>query len=175
MLAANGISTPRDFLTYIANPDIADFAKEITDLRVAHHACISLLSLRDWVVKHHNGKTWNYQSRLVGTLDARRPKQGFGHDLVGIEKDFKVIFDIANASKHMILAQSQRLTTLHGSANVSIQILSTGSSSPTPAASGADAGPTRALVKIGSDYHDVLLAAQAVHAVWTTLFAENGW
>jgi hypothetical protein len=175
MLSSMGIATPKEFLKAIVDPDMAEFSGAITDLRVAHHACISLLSLRDWVAKAHDGTTWTYRGRIIGTIDVDRPAKGFGADLIGIERQFEVIFDIANASKHMVLG-NRKLTELHGSANVAIQILSSESTTKlSPTTSPEEKGELRVLVKIGNDHHDVLKCAQAVHAAWADLFRENGW
>lgn len=172
MLSLVGIASPKEFLTVVVNPDMAEFATN-KHLRFAHHACVSLLSLRDWVGLQHAGKAWKYRGSTIGTINPSALSAGFGADLINIERSFGVVFDIANASKHMVL--SRKNTTLYGSANVSIQIVSSEPEKLQPAKSAEDAGETRILVKIGGDFLDVLKNAEAAHKVWKELFEENGW
>jgi hypothetical protein len=169
-----GIATPKEFLTHIVDADMAEFVKEgECSLRSAYHACVSLLSLRDWIGTEHNAKTWTYKGQPIGTIDQNKLKAGFGADLVLLENDFEIVFDVANASKHMILTKG--LTPLHGFANVYIQTVG--------GAFDADAFDPEAFqttqnsifVKVGTHYHDLLKCAQKVHAVWKVLFSENGW
>jgi hypothetical protein len=45
------IENTREFFDHVVCPDFNDFSTDRTNLRLAFHACTSLLSLRDWV--HH--------------------------------------------------------------------------------------------------------------------------
>ena len=175
-MSESGISTPKEFLLHIVDPDMEEFAREGEySLRSAYHACVSLLSLRDWVGKDHDGKMWSYKSRQIGTIDQGRLKGGFGTDLVNIESDFEIVFDVANASKHMVLNPRQRLTPLYGFANVYIQVTS-GAFDISAFAPGAFQTAQQCIfVKVDTHYHDLLACAQKVHAIWKELFAENGW
>jgi hypothetical protein len=41
------IETPREFYTNVVEIDIIEFLDKPDDLRLAYHACVSLVSLRD--------------------------------------------------------------------------------------------------------------------------------
>lgn len=163
-----GLSTPSEFLKHVVNPDMAEFSKpDQAELRLAYHSCNSLFALRDWVYEAHKNAKWKYQSKPFGPI---KSKATFLTDLCSIEPDFKIVADIANASKHMVLDTTRRLTPLYGSANVYIHTTSSGVN---PA---NNAAPTfRVFVQIGSKFIDVLPCAKKVHTVWKTLFKENGW
>lgn len=173
-----GISTPKEFLINVVKPDMDDLkSSSCTELRAAYHACISLLSLRDWVGLHHDGKPWQYKSVHQGVIDKSRLKAGFGADLISIDDSFAKVFDIANASKHMVLDSKQKLTDLYGSANVHIQPI--GSSILGEAILDemilGSAGTPTIFVQIGKDFFEVLPLADKVYEIWKELFDENGW
>jgi hypothetical protein len=73
---------------------VSEFRANPVDLRVAYHACISLLSLRDWSVVSHKNKAWQSggvpqnpfitQGDLAGSLSA-------------LDARFDVVADVANA------------------------------------------------------------------------------
>jgi hypothetical protein len=163
-----GLSTPQDFLKHVVDPDMAEFSKpDQAELRLAYHSCNSLLALRDWVYETHKNTRWKYQSKTFGPI---KSKTTFLKDLCSIEPDFKIIADIANASKHMVLDTTHRLTPLYGSSNVYIE---TNSSGVTPPMNTAP--KFRVFVQIGNNFLDVLPCAQKVHKVWKALFKQNGW
>jgi hypothetical protein len=178
MFSTVGIATPKEFLDHVVDPDMADFANTTgTELRSAYHACVSLLSLRDWVGQAHHGKAWTYQGSPKGRIDKKKLKSGLGAGLVAIDDAFAKVFDIANASKHMVLDSGKKLTKLHGSANVHIQM--TGGSKLGQAELGNlildSPGNPNVFVQIGTQFYAVLPLATQVHSIWKTLFAENGW
>jgi len=53
------IETPQQFFEYVVVPDVSEFLERELNHRAAYHACISLLSYRDWVVKNHVGEVWS--------------------------------------------------------------------------------------------------------------------
>jgi hypothetical protein len=171
-----GLQSPSEFLRHVVDADMADFgAPNQVELRLAHHACTSLLSLRDWVYETHKTKTWTFQTRQFGPIST---KGRFLGDLCAIEPDFEIISDIANASKHMVLENSRKLTDLFGAANVHIQSHG-GSGMLGFGALGSGAigslPTTSVFVQIGNHFYDVLQCAQKVHGLWKQLFAENDW
>jgi hypothetical protein len=174
--SAIGLQNPKEFLRNVVDPDMADFASpNQAELRLAHHACTSLFSLRDWVYVTHRGKTWTYRSRPFQPISS---KKKFLADLCAIESDFEIISDIANASKHMILDSGRGLTDLYGAANVHIQLHGGSGLLGFGALGGGAIGsmPTASVfVQIGTTFHHVLQCAQRVHGVWNELFAENNW
>ena len=54
------IDTPAEFFRVVVETDVAEFEANQTDLRLAYHSCISLLSFRDWVFNTHKNKHWMY-------------------------------------------------------------------------------------------------------------------
>jgi hypothetical protein len=126
---STGLQTPKEFLDHVAGPDMADFSRpEQANLRVAFHACTSLLSLRDWVAAKYDGSKWTDGTTVFGPIDKSKPVPTFQKDLVSVEPNFEIIFDIANASKHMVLDSARSLTELHGAANVAIMASTSGAS-----------------------------------------------
>jgi hypothetical protein len=114
-----GLQNPEEFLRHVVDADMREFAApNQAELRLAHHACTSLFSLRDWVYETYRGKVWTYRARQFPAIST---KTKFLEDLCAIESDFEIGSDIANASKHMVLDSGRRLTELHGAANVHIQ------------------------------------------------------
>jgi hypothetical protein len=157
---STGLQTPREFLDHIVGPDMADFSQPgQTELRLAFHACTSLLSLRDWVAEKHDCSHWTYGTTRFGPIDKSRLVT-FQNDLATVEPNFKIIVDIANASKHMVLDTGRRLTALHGAENVVIT---------------TDGSTQRVFVKNGTRFDDVLQCAESVHDAWRRLFAQNSW
>jgi hypothetical protein len=168
-----GITIPKEFLEKVVDPDMAAFGVQ-AELRLAYHACTSLFSLRDWVFESHKETAWTSQSNQFSMSSKKR----FLTDLCSIEGGFAIIADIANASKHMILDSSRRLTDLYGSANVHVQTHGGSGLLGFGAVGGGAIGSvprSRVFVQIGTHFYDVLEKAQKVHALWTALFAENAW
>jgi hypothetical protein len=173
-----GIQTPKEFLAHVVDPDMSAFgAPGQAELRLAYHACNSLLALRDWVAESHKGKGWTFRGQPFQAISPKK-KTKFLTDLCTIEPDFEIISDIANASKHMVLDTTRRLTDLYGSANVHIQTHGGSGLLGFGALGGGAIGsmPTsRVFVQIGSGFNDVLQCASKVHDIWKELFVENGW
>jgi hypothetical protein len=176
------IETPREYFDHVVNIDVNDLIADPTDIRRAYHACVSLLSLRDWILKAYANQPWSWQTKANGHL---KSKTQFQKSLNAIDKDFAIVTDIANASKHMVLEPSQSQTNLCGSANVETM-------SVTKASGGAIIGsaplgtfafnqaPTvstsdRIQVKIDASYFDVLTCVVSARAIWVALLQENSW
>jgi hypothetical protein len=115
-MGVSKIDTPREYFENVVVPDVEDFLRDPTNLRYAYHTCVSLLSLRDWVVKAYHDRTWSWESKPQGTITTTRQLQ---QALNLIDDSFEIITDIANASKHMILDPTRRQTTLYGLDTVS--------------------------------------------------------
>jgi hypothetical protein len=182
VLSISKIEIPREFFDHVVNPDVDDFIGGPTDLRRAYHACTSLLSLRDWIVKSYHNRDWSWQKQLQGKITSVRKMQ---EALNTIDKSFRITTDIANASKHMILDPAKRQTELYGAANVEIRTVTT-------AAGGSALGGVtlnsamlnqapivvtsdRIRVQIGTVYFDVLTCVVKTRAIWDSLIRENGW
>ncbi len=109
------LSTPRDFLREVVDVYVANFAQVYSaELRLAFHACTSLLSLRDWVAEAHEGESWTWRTDTKSPIS----KRSLLRDLTVIEADFGVTADVANASKHMVLEPNRRQTTISGASDV---------------------------------------------------------
>src|SRR5271166_6097744 len=117
-MVAFKIETPSEFFTEVVDVDVSEFQKNPIDLRIAYHACNSLLSLRDWVAETHKNKSWSH-----GGIP--QPLFGSGIQLQkaleSLEHKFAIVTDIANASKHMVLDQKRSRTNLYGNANTEVQ------------------------------------------------------
>jgi hypothetical protein len=172
--STKGLNSPREFLRHVVDPDMAIFAGNGPELRLAFHACNSLFALRDWVFEAHKGNTRTYQSRQFQAISS---KASFFRDLRGIDSNFGTVADIANASKHMVL-DGRAVTDVSSSANVHIQthggsgllgfgVLGGGAIGSVPT--------SRVFVEDGANLLDVLRCAQLVHGVWKELFDENDW
>ena len=176
------IETPRDFADHVVNLDIDDFIECPTDLRRAYHACTSLLSLRDWIVRSYYDRDWFWQKVLQGQITTVGKMQ---EGLNTIDKSFEITTDIANASKHMVLDPNKRQTELYGAANVEIRTATTtagGSALGAALLNSAmlNEAPTivttdRIRAQIGSVYVDVLSCVVKARAIWDSLMDENGW
>jgi hypothetical protein len=111
-------------------------------------------------------------------LGTELPGSALTKDLCSIVPDFEIISDIANATKHMVLDTSRRLTDLHGAANVHIQTHGGSGLLGFGALGGGAIGsmPTSGVfVQIATGFHDVFQCASKVQDVWEELFSENGW
>jgi len=176
------IETPREYFDNVVELDVKDFIDEPTDLRRAYHACISILSLRDWIVKTHNSKRWLWQTKDQGLLKSKKQLQ---EALNVIDKSFEITTDIANASKHMVLEPDRRQTNLYGSANVEIMTVTSSSAgalvgTAIPGGFLLNQAPlvfstNRIRVKIDSTYFDVLTCVVTARAIWVSLLQENSW
>jgi hypothetical protein len=162
---STGLQTPKEFLDHVVGPDMVDFSQPgQADLRVAFHACTSLLSLRDWVAAKYDGSQWADGANTFGPID-KKTVVTFQNDLVAVEPNFQIIFDIANASKHMVLNTTRRMTAPYGAESVAIITTSNSTGGNTQ----------RVVVEIATRVHDVLQCAESVHKAWKSLFAQNGW
>lgn len=165
------IATPNEFLTNVVEVDVLEFANSPGDLRLAYHACISLLSLRDWVLEERKNQVWKYHGAIKPALSS---KTKFQTELAEINNAFNVVTDVANATKHMTLRRNQALTDMVGNANV--HIVSTSTVGVTPVGQlTCGHGQERIFAHIGSNYHDLLTEVQNVDSIWQELFVENAW
>jgi hypothetical protein len=176
------IETPREYFDHVVNLDVDDLVADPTDIRLAYHACISLLSLRDWILTEYRTQPWSWQTKAKGHLKTKRE---FQKALNAIDNNFAIVTDIANASKHMVLEPDQSQTKLWGSANVEIKevtiarggalfgsaLLGTFAYNQPPTVYTSD----RIQVKIDAAYFDVLTCVTKVRSIWVTLLQENTW
>ncbi|MCC8962264.1 hypothetical protein H8A95_08010 [Bradyrhizobium sp. Pear76] len=169
-----GLKTPKEFLTHVVDPDMKSFAGPgLTELRLAYHACNSLLSLSDWVIETHQGKRWTYRGAPRPAIPSG--KKDFLKQLCELEPHFAIVADIANATKHLVL--NQRRTALEGAPDIQVRL----SGGFDPRSHGMGGGALyslprlRILVRNGQDYVDVRMAAGRVHELWKELIEENGW
>jgi len=97
-------------------------------------------------------------------------------ELEALDKNFAITYDIANASKHMILDPKRRRTNLWGAANAEVQQTYSGALGASPLGAGPiGASSSRIVVKIDNQFHDVRACVIGVHAVWAKLISENSW
>jgi len=176
------IETPHELFDHVVTLDVNELLAAPTDIRRAYHACISLLSLRDWIFQKYANQPWSWQNKSQGQM---KSKTQFQTALNTIEKSYEIVTDIANASKHMVLETNRSQTNLYGSENVEIVAVKT-------ATGGAIIGgfmlntvmfnqpPTistsyRIQVKIDATYFDVLTCVVKANALWVSLLQENSW
>eukprot|EP01037_Dinobryon_pediforme_P017816 gene17816-18043_t len=162
------IETPHEFCQYVVDRDVAEFKANPIDLRIAYHACISLLSLRDWVLLKYKGKTWKSNGSSQGSLTS---KAAFQKALSTLNPAFDRVVDNANASKHMIL-NSQALTQLWGNANTVVTSSGGVLGGSALGAASLASSSTAIYVEIGNSYHDLLLDVISVHQQFDQLFVE---
>ena len=122
ILMVDKIETPREFYANVVAIDILEFRNAPDDLRLAYHACVSLLSLRDWVCTKSARTSWQWMGKaqcpFTNTYD-------FQAQLEIIHNEFRIITDVGNASKHLLLDKKRRRTQAEGVANVHIQSTTT--------------------------------------------------
>jgi hypothetical protein len=176
------IETPREFFEHVVNLDAKDFLEMPTELRLAYHACTSLLSLRDWIYQSYNNRGWTWSTHSQGNMTSIGELQ---RSLNAIDQVFGITTDIANATKHMILDPDRRQTSLYGAANLQIQTVTKvlgGSMLNTDMLGNfmLNQNPTavtsnRVRVQIGSVYYDVLSCVLLAKDIWSNLIEENAW
>jgi hypothetical protein len=166
------IATPAEYLSEIVEPDVKECLCDTLDLRKAFHACISLFSLRDWVVAAHSRKVWTYNQVLQNQFHSRKSLQA---QLVRIEPSFLVVSNVANSAKHMFLKTGWNWKRMEGSANVVVHstagTVSGGPVSAAPVSGSADL----IVADLGGQLRDVVACITDVHLLWKVLFAENNW
>jgi hypothetical protein len=153
------IESPRQFFEGIVTPDVSEFLDRELNHRAAYHACISLLSYRDWVLKEYVGKVWSIdsveQAPLSKVADFQKALQA--HD-----RSFDVVAKIANFSKHM---------TANNTVLNELGALGTAGFNEVPLA----AVKRVFTVRIGTEGHDVRNNVRAAFFAWQKLNKENGW
>lgn len=176
------IETPREFYANVVAVDILEFGNKPDDLRLAYHACVSLLSLRDWVFSKSVGTSWQW----MGT--AQRPftsKGEFQAHLEIIHNEFRIITDVANASKHLILDKKRRRTQAEGVANVHIQSTTTliggallgimGLNTTMLNEAPKSVTEDSVVINDGGKLYDVKTSVKSTSNVWLGLMTENNW
>jgi hypothetical protein len=172
-MTATRIENPREFFDNVVTPDFQDLNANRSDLRLAYHACTSLLSLRDWVCCEHRGKPWNAQGKAQAPFAKANDLQ---NALKTLNSDFDIVTDIANASKHMVLDSKRSRTPLWGNANTEVQQIHGGAIGSGPIGAAPIGGSSsRIVVNINQTYHDVFGCIWAVYAAWDKLMQENSW
>ncbi|MBX9651651.1 MAG: hypothetical protein K2X57_31835 [Xanthobacteraceae bacterium] len=154
------IETPAQFFEYIVTTDVAEFLDRQPNLRAAYHACISLLSYRDWVWKAHVGDIWFIQGAKQPALGT---KGEFQKALIDFDGSFRVVREIANFSKHMTDSSN---TIVH-----EIGPLNTAAFNELP----FNGFERLITVTIGGTDHDVRLSVRNNLLAWQKLNIENAW
>jgi hypothetical protein len=175
-MKAQRIDTVRKFFEAIVEVDAAEFNAEQTDLRLAYHSCISLLSLRAWIAETHKYKPWAF---------CRDPKNPFSNErdlakeLNLINTCFSIVADIANTTKHMIRSERRKTAT---TSIVEIRSVRNGSMLGIAEFNGAMLNdPSGEFIEewitteIGGVSYDVVHCVNSTLALWRTLIAENSW
>lgn len=164
------IRTPNEFFRSVVDPDVKDFLNGDLQLRMAYHACNSLLSLRDWIVKTYGGQAWILNGATQPAFNGIEQLQ---QKLQSVDPAFAAIADIANASKHMVLDRGR--TAMTGSHDTQrIQIGGPIGSGPIGAAP-LGASVSDIVVNVGGHIHSVREQVKRAQAVWTRILDENGW
>jgi len=173
-MPATRIEKPREFFDNVVTPDFQDLTANRSDLRLAYHACTSLLGLRDWVCHEHKSKPWSAQGKAQAPFAGRNDLQ---NALGALNSNFDIVTDIANASKHMVLDSKRSRTALWGNANTEVQQIHGGAMASGPIAAAPIAGPpiTRIVVKIDQTYHDVFGCISDVYMAYDQLMRDNSW
>jgi hypothetical protein len=176
------IDSPREFYGHVVAVDILEFENTPDDLRLAYHACVSLLSLRDWVEAAHKGKPWQWRGNPQTVWAGRKDLQAI---LESIHDEFRIITDVANASKHLVLDKKRRRTQAEGVANVHVQStqsywggallgsmgINTTMLNQPPVVNTEDS----VVINDGGKLYDVKVSVESVNLIWLELFSENKW
>ena len=154
------IETPAQFFEYIVATDVAEFLDRQPNLRAAYHACISLLSYRDWVLKAHVGEIWF----IHGVKQPQFDKKGeFLKALTEFDVSFGVVKEIANFSKHMTDSSNTFVHDIGPFNTVALNELPFN-------------GFERLItVTIGGKGHDVRRSVRNNLLAWQKLNTENSW
>jgi hypothetical protein len=158
------IATSADFMNHIVEPDYQDAMHHRESLRHAFHLAVSLLSLRDWVLKEFSERPeWKF-AKGAGA---------FQGDLEHICPEFSLISQVANSTKHLTL-DGKRPRSINGAHDVR---LSGGSGMLGFGALGS--GPIGSIptieVDVGHDRLPFLHLAEKVVFMWRKLFSEQRW
>jgi hypothetical protein len=174
------IETPREYFDHLVNLDVDDLIDRPTDIRLAYHACISLVSLRDWILKAYANIPWSWQTNHKYSLNQKELHEALNGIRPNREPDmnFAIVSKIANASKHMVLqagvsanVEVKAATTARGGALFGGSPLGTFAPGQPSTVSTSD----RIQVKINTKYFDVLTCVVKVRAIWVALLQENSW
>lgn len=90
------IKTIPDFLQNIVAVDVQEALDNPLDLRLLHHAAISLYSLRDWVFQEHAGKAWTFNGQQQPVFNSTTALE---NSMVNLEPAFQYVIDIAKCSQ----------------------------------------------------------------------------
>jgi hypothetical protein len=172
------IKTPRQFLEDVVDPDVADFVNDRTNLRLAYHACWSLISLRDWIAKSYKGSNWKIGSASQSAFQNEGDLQTA---LCRINPLFKAIAAVANASKHMVydkIALPLKIEDVNSAPEIEKRnsALFGAAAFGTVLFNQSPAHIDRLRVRSGvHPPYDVAACIESAHVVWHELFDENSW
>jgi hypothetical protein len=170
-MPVNKIENTREFFDHVVTPDFNDLSTDRTNLRLAFHACTSLLSLRDWVHHAYRNTPWKARGTPQAPFASKKALQGA---LSNLNSEVDIVTDIANASKHMVLIEGY--TPLYGSKDVVIRVNHGGALGSGPLGAAPLGGSSsRIVVKINNNHHDVFGCISGVHSLWDQLMQENNW
>jgi hypothetical protein len=176
------IETPQEFYANVVEIDINEFRNKSDDLRLAYHACVSLLSLRDWIFEKYKGAPWTCMGKAQQPFTSKNSLQA---SLERELDEFRIITDVANASKHLSLDKDRRRTKAEGVANVHIQSTKThvggallGYSELNGAMLNEPAKVVTSdsvIINDGGKLYDVLMSVESANRIWGQILAENNW
>jgi hypothetical protein len=176
------IETPREFYTNVVAIDIIEFRTKPDDLRLAYHACVSLLSLRYWIFEKYKSLPWTWMSNAQPIFTT---KNTFQSRIELLLDDFRIITDVANASKHLTLDKNRRRTQAEGVANVQIQSITTYVGGAVIGAFALNTTtfnqpPTvvtvdSVIIDDGGKLYDVKMSVESTNRIWEQLLVENNW
>ena len=181
------IKTGREFLTAVVSPDVAAFLSDRTSLRLAFHACISLLSLRDWIAEDFQDRPWQWKGSTLPLIDSHLSEKKrriiVGNALntasqieaeEGWHGSMDIIWNVGNSAKHMKLTSAWK--KIAGSANVHLMAVQSGAFDPNVFdASAFQVEIEAVVVHVGNEYLDLSIFVKRLHDVCVELFDENKW
>jgi hypothetical protein len=154
MIKPSYIQTPIEYFKQILDEDYRDFIEAPPDLRRAFHLAASLFHLRDWVAKAEP-----LTKKQLSKLYRRR--------------SFRIIRDVANASKHLELNEPS--TSVRGAGDIHLRDIGTAGYGIAGAYGCAGAyGPVLAIVVMPEGIAFAKAATEA-YEMWKEFFRENGW
>jgi hypothetical protein len=152
------IVSAREYLDKIVVPDFEEFESDTTSLRKAFHCAQSLFHLHDWVFQDHKP-----------TFSDCSDEKCLSQKLAAESRDFAIIRDIANASKHMSLRGGVILDRADA---VSIQSTTFGEG---PYGVGPYGGSPRVRIRIDDHDEEFQTLAKNTLNMWLKMFESQHW
>jgi hypothetical protein len=153
-----------DFLNQMVIPDYQDFLQCKTDVRLAFHSACSLFHLRDWIYcDFRQSKRWTTKGQVQSFLESKCA-------------DFRIIRDVANASKHLKLDPRTAGTSMT-TAGATFATITRNSAMTGYDSTRTYQGGSEVLVTASDDDAPLRFAviAKNVLNMWRKCFEEENW